>query len=735
MTKKIAFSLYFIITCVLIAATVIEKFEGTTYIQENVYTTWWFYILWGAMTLFSVIYMTSVKLHKKFSSFMLHISFIIILLGAITTALTAEHGAIYLPLGETQTSYTSEDNINVTLPFSITLEDFKIEYYSGTKAEADYISCVSFQNDETITLKSTISMNKIAKFMGYRFYQSEYDKWGSVLSVNRDVYGIPLTYTGYFLLALSLLLILVSPQGTFRKLLRSPLLRKGAMMIIFLIAANSAYASNNEVTPRTLSVEQIEKLKDIQVVYNERVMPLTSLSHDFTLKLTGSTKYKDLSSDQFFWGWLFFPKSWENEQIFNVPLSEKQEFLQLRERSSYKDFFTEKGVYKLNHYMRNTEPKTQAALLKKLKQLNEKVQLVAMLRSGAMIKIFPYKDSAGTISWYSPSDELPSDMTEGQVIFIKNSINILLSAVVSGNKEDFDLLASKIVSYQQKYGEESLMPSQKVKAERLYYSLSITNILYRSNLVIGILAILTLILMANNRRVEKITVRVLKCSMIHAVGLLALYIGLKWYITDRMPLVNGFDTMMFLGWCVAAVTLYISRHSPLFTAMGVVFVGFTMLVATLGGMNPQITPLMPVLNSPFLTTHVCFIMLSYTLFTFTFINGIIAITIGRKNKDLMQRITIYSRIFLILGIVFLTLGIFIGAIWANVSWGRYWAWDPKEVWALITMMLYALPLHGKSISMLRNEKAFHIYMIVAFLSVLMTYFGVNYILGGMHSYA
>lgn len=325
-------------------------------------------------------------------------------------------------------------------------------------------------------------------------------------------------------------------------------------------------------------------------------------------------------------------------------------------------------------------------------------------------------------------------MDKGQALFIKNSIPMLLEAAATNDNQQFELLASKILSYQQKYAEESLIPPLKVKAEQWYYSLSVVNILYRFNLAMGILGVILLVVLSKKPKIEKLIVRMLKCSMIHAVGLLALSIVLKWYITERVPLVNGYDTMIFLGWCVALFTLLISRSSALFTAMGTILVGFAMLVASLGGMNPQITPLMPVLNSPYLTTHVCFIMLSYTLFAFTFINGILAITIARKDKALTQRLTNVSRIFVVLGLAFLSVGIFIGAIWANVSWGRYWAWDPKEVWALITMLLYAIPLHGRSIGWLRRPKAFHIYLIIIFASVLMTYFGVNFILGGMHSY-
>ncbi|MFR9496752.1 MAG: cytochrome c biogenesis protein CcsA [Rikenellaceae bacterium] len=732
MVKKLAFYLYLIITVVLASATVIEKIEGTDFVHQSIYGAWWFWALWGAMTLFAAMHIVRSRLYRVPSTFMLHSSFILMLLGAITTALTAESGAIYLERDITKKSYTGEQNEDVELPFNITLTDFEVTYYSGTRSAADYISFLEFEDTEGATTQVEVSMNKIATYKGYRFYQSQYDAWGSQLSVSQDVYGIPITYAGYLLMALSFLRILLSPAGAFRRLLRSPLLRKGAMILIFFSAGSQLHA--NEL-PRTLSEGQVELLKKIQVVHNERVMPLTTLAHDFTLKEVGDTEYKGGTSEQFFWGWTLFPSEWESEKIFEVPQSEKSDFLELDVNSAYKDFFTYKKVYKLNHYIRNTDKKTQAARYKALMQLNEKIQLVAAVRSGALLKIFPYRDTEGHITWYSPVDELPEEMDEGQALFIKNSVEMLLAASASSDPSDFEFIASKIVSYQQKYGEESLLSDHKVRAEQWYYALSITKILYRFNLLMGMLGVIALILYSKKPKVERFIVRTLKCSMIHAVCLLALYIGLKWYITGRAPLVNGFDTMIFLGWCTAAFTLYISRNSSLFTAMGTLLVGFTMLVATIGGMNPQITPLMPVLNSPYLTTHVCFIMLAYTLFAFTFINGILALSAGRKDSEMIERLTLFSRIFLMLGLAFLAVGIFIGAVWANVSWGRYWAWDPKEVWALITMMLYALPLHTRSLKLFRSPKRFHLFLVIAFLAVLMTYFGVNYVLGGMHSYA
>ena len=143
---------------------------------------------------------------------------------------------------------------------------------------------------------------------------------------------------------------------------------------------------------------------------------------------------------------------------------------------------------------------------------------------------------------------------------------------------------------------------------------------------------------------------------------------------------------------------------------------------------------MPVLVSPWLSIHVSLIMMSYALFAFIMLNGILALCHTRQN-DRVEQLTILSRLLLYPAVFFLGAGIFLGAVWANVSWGRYWAWDPKEVWALITFLVYGAAFHSQSLQAFRKPLFFHVYMIIAFLTVLMTYFGVNYVLGGMHSYA
>ncbi|MFI3296744.1 MAG: cytochrome c biogenesis protein CcsA [bacterium] len=733
--KYTTFILFAVMIITLAAATVIEKLFGTTFVHSSIYGASWFYIFWGVLSVVALLYMHRSKLQKKLSTYLLHISFILILLGAITTALTSTRGAFYLPVGVERNDFTNSDGSISQFPFDIKLNSFDVEFYAGTNAPADYVSHIFISDNEKVT-ELLVSMNSIGRYKGYRFYQSDYDKGGSWLTVNRDIYGIPITYTAYILLLLSLIFLLLDPRGAFRALLRSPLLRKSSVAVLLFVSLllPSTLSAANDNVPHSISVEYAKSLDELQVVYNNRVMPVSTLSRNFTMKILGDTEYKNLSSSQFFWSWLFFPTEWENVPMFEVPQSDKSKFLELNEVAAYADFFTDKGVYKLNHYMRNADPKTQPALYKELVKLNEKVQLVAMLRSGAMVKLFPYSPDNDNITWYAPSDILPEEMDRGQSLFIANSFQMLLSAYNAQDDALFTGMVDKFVSYQNRYGGESLISPYKMRAEQLYYRFPVTTILYRSTLTIGILALLIIMLARNNKRLQRLASRLLVVNIVHAICFLIFHIGIKWYITGKLPLMNGYDTMVFLGFSIAIITFIIRKSYPLFTALSSMLVGFTMLVATIGGLNPQITPLVPVLNSPFLTSHVCCIMLAYALFAFTFINGILALTVGHNNTELRNRLTVYSKLFLFVGIAFIAVGIFIGAVWANVSWGRYWAWDPKEVWALITMMVYCLPLHNRSLKIFNNTTFFHAYLVCAIVVVLMTYFGVNLVLGGMHSY-
>jgi ABC-type transport system involved in cytochrome c biogenesis permease subunit len=214
---------------------------------------------------------------------------------------------------------------------------------------------------------------------------------------------------------------------------------------------------------------------------------------------------------------------------------------------------------------------------------------------------------------------------------------------------------------------------------------------------------------------------------------LTLLLSLRWWVSGHVPVSNGYETMQFMAWAMLIITLVLQRRFAIISGLGTLIASFCLLVAMIAGGSPQITPLMPVLQSPLLSIHVMTVMCAYALFALITLLSIVALVTKTPNNSKLS--TLNSQLLLYPAVFLLTTGIFLGAIWANVSWGTYWSWDPKETWALITLMIYAVPLHAESMPQFRNPRFYHAYLVFAFLSVLITYFGVNYLLGGMHSYA
>ena len=316
-------------------------------------------------------------------------------------------------------------------------------------------------------------------------------------------------------------------------------------------------------------------------------------------------------------------------------------------------------------------------------------------------------------------------------IFALTANNLSARSIPTINEEKAEKLARMPIIYNDRVVEVS---ESRISAEILYNNLPFAKILFMANLTMGLLTFL--LMMMPRRTTFYVLLRIATCLLWLSFLFLCFGYGLRWFIGGRIPLGNGYETMLFLALSIMAFTLLMHRRFTYLIPFGFLLSGFTLLVAWLGEMNPQITPLMPVLKSPLLSTHVSVIMMSYALLAFMVLNGIMAlIQSHRGNHQQVEQLTLLSRLMLYPAVFFLAAGIFLGAVWANVSWGKYWSWDPKEVWALITMMIYAVPFHHESQHFLRQPKWFHLYLILAFFTVLMTYFGVNYFLGGMHSYA
>ncbi len=737
--KYISFGLLGLMIISLMTATILEKIYGSGYAYEHIYASPATVVIWGLLTAASLSYLIARRVWKHAATFCLHLSFVLILAGAMVTHIFGEHGRMHLRTGtEAVSCFKSPDGKVIQMPFEVSLKDFSLLHYTGTSAPMDYVSTIVI-NDGEDEAEAVVSMNNIHRYRSYRFYQSGFDRdgQGATLAVSHDPWGIGITYAGYILLLASMAAFFFQKGSRFKALLSNPAFKK-AMCIVLLagsIAIPDAKAADRpDGMPKTLSKEAAEAFGDLYVYYNDRICPLQTLARDFTVKLYGKPSYNGLTAEQVLTGWFFFYDSWKTEPMIKIKGGDAKAVLGLSGKYARFSDFIDKNVYKLESALRNTGGEN----IKNIYAANEKFNLISMVCTGSMLKIFPYrsKDSADSPIWYSMADRLPSDMEYEEWAFVTGSMNYVAEKIAMRDNEEVIRILGKIREYQvSRCGDE--IPSEALfRAEKIYNSSNWNKPLAMFCLMLGILSFLLFCLSGRHMRGVKAVLTGV-CALIFAY--LTLHIGLRWYVSGHIPLSNGFETMQFMAWCCLLICFFIQGGFRLAQPFGILVCGAALLVSMMGEANPRITQLMPVLQSPLLSIHVMVIMISYVLFAFMMLNGVAAVILNLSKRKDAPEMTKYlqtvSNIMLYPAVFLLTAGIFIGAVWANVSWGRYWGWDPKEVWALITMLIYSLGLHQKSISWFRKPMHFHIFCILAFLSVLITYFGVNFLLGGLHSYA
>lgn len=607
------------------------------------------------------------------------------------------------------------------------------------------------------TVQGQVSMNRIFTCGDMRLYQASYDsdERGVSLATNSDPFGIPVTYTGYALLFLSLILMLFDPRGAYRALLRSEHLRKGALLTVMAVATFfGSTASAADHTPHALPEATAEKFGELFILHNNRICPMQTFAIDFTKKLYGARSYKGLTAEQVLTGWIFWGEEWMNEPIIKVKSGDLKQTLQLPDYVSAGFFFDkDMGGYTLGPYVKEYYEGNKDKFHTQASALDERIQLVMDLRRGTLLKIFPIKSDNGKTAWYAPTADLPSSLDYKERSYIQYVFTLLYDYAEANRQDSICHTLDKMLTLQLKNGAASIPSEKQTTAERTYNHIPFATILFVLCLTMGVLSFLYTVTRicrqcrlesnhdprATKRRRSDIIVRRFSRTVMAAAFVSLTYCEyLRWTISGTIPMANGYETMLFVAWTVMLLSLLLSFRFPIMLTCGFLMSGFFLLVSHISQMDPQITHVMPVLNSPLLSIHVSIIMMGFALLSLTFINAITALTVKLINRDAtrqMAALQSLSLLFLYPAATTLGIGIFVGAIWANVSWGEYWGWDPKEVWALITFMVYAAALHPKTLPALRRPVTFHVFMLLAFLTILMTYFGVNYVLGGMHSYA
>ncbi len=657
-----------------------------------------------------------------------------------------------------EVSYGSK---NIELPFSLKLNDFQLERYPASHSPSSYASEVTLI-DNRIGLKKDfrIFMNNVLDYEGFRFFQSSYDtdEKGTILSVNHDFWGMLITYIGYGLMILGMFLAIFERSTHFQKIIRTK--NVCSFTLAFLLISGLSILPSSSISAQT-AIQQLENIpqqhldkfsKIIVQGHNARFKPLNSMSGETFRKFSRQNGYKGLNTDQILLGMMIDPDFWMHQELIKVSNAELKKVIgNANSRVAFADFFyqNQQNAYKLDKFVDEAyrkNPALRSTFDKDVISVDERVNVFYMAATGRFLTIFPVPNLPQE-PWKSMTDKLDIFPSE-EAAFVKSIVENYLAAVkrgiASNNWGEADSYLEAIHAFQQKYAAEEIKDTAHFNLEILYNRIDIFKQLSFVNGLLGFVLLVLLfirILWPKNRFKWLIVFLVSALFLgfiVHTAGL-----ALRWYIAGHAPWSDGYESMIFIGWASMLAGLSFYKKAPIALGATAVLTFLILYVAHLSWMNPEITNLVPVLKSYWLTIHVAVITASYGFLALGSFLGILNLVLmllqSHENQARIQiKIKELSRIneaSLIAGLYLLTIGTFLGGIWANESWGRYWGWDPKETWAFVTVLVYAFIVHLRMIPGMKSFFAFNVASIFAYFSVLMTYFGVNYYLSGLHSYA
>ncbi len=644
-----------------------------------------------------------------------------------------------------------------------------------------------------------IYMNHPLSYGGYTFYQMSYDmdEKGTVLSVNHDPGVVP-TYIGYTLLFIGLILNLFNPKSRFGRTLRMLSKSNTSKLIVFLILlfsfskdiyaypqselSNQQLNSSNQTSDNTKSnvnlhnfdiktfqerlikvaskihVEHANKFGEVLVQsFDGRIKPFDTLALEVVNKVHGKPTVFGMNHNQVALGLYLMPQFWSYIKWIKVKHPAIKILLGINPDDKYfafMDAYDKNGKYKLADAVANARRKNPAdrnTFDREILKLDERLYIMYSLMNGSMMRIFPKKDDPNH-TWYNPKDALKI-FPEDQKKELTQILIIYQAGLEKAFKENDWSLADKgilaIKNFQRKYGGDVIPSETKVKAEILYNKLLIFERLTYLYFLVGFLSIglvfLQIFLPNRDFKLAKIllTVGLAVAFLIHTVGL-----SLRWYIAEHPPWTDAYESMLFISWAVALSGIVFARKS-LFVIVAVgIFAGVFLFSAHLGWLDPQITTVVPVLKSYWLLIHVSVLTASYGFLGLSAILGILTLILFtikdrrlvgeervKKIEYSIREALKINELSLIVGLSLIIIGNFLGAIWANESWGRYWGWDPKETWTAVSIAVYAAIVHLKYIKDWYSPFKMAVFSVLGYFSILMTYFGVNYYLSGLHSYA
>ena len=670
------------------------------------------------------------------------------------------------------------------LPFDIKLNDFIAERYPGTeKSYSSYESKVTVFDNKEGDFDFHIYMNNTLNHRGYRFFQSSFDpdEKGTILSVNHDYWGTWFTYFGYYLLYFGLIAILLS-KGARMESLRQQLnkikRKKAKLSIIvfsffsFGVNAQLSHTSDHQMLRPTQQqldsilsanitpVEESNRFGELVIQDSDgRMKPVNTYASELLRKLSKKDTYNDYEANQVFLSMQESPQLWYNVPIIYLKPKKAdtiRSVIGLQKEQKYAaliDFLDKNLNYKLGPYLEEAySAQVPTAIQKEFKETDQRVSLLFNTLDGDALRLFPIPDDENN-KWVSPKEFVQ----QGRVIkdslysnFIKTGFLAYLATLQNDKLQNTDFTQSQklveaIKKTQQRYGGKTMLSEKKIKTEITYNKYDIFKKLFSWYMYASSLMFVLLIvqILKDKSKVLKLSVNIFKVLLYVFFGLHTAGLIVRWYISGHAPWSDAYESMIYVAWATMAFGVMLGQKSNLTFASTAFVTAMILMIAHWNWMDPSIGNLQPVLNSYWLMIHVAVIVGSYGPMALGMILGVISLLLiiltTSNNKDKMslniKELTVINEMALTVGLVMLTIGNFLGGMWANESWGRYWGWDPKETWALISIMIYAFVIHMRLVPGLRSRLAFNIASILAFGSIMMTYFGVNFYLAGLHSYA
>lgn len=679
------------------------------------------------------------------------------------------------------------------LPFKVKLNDFIATKYPGTeKSYSSFESKVTVQ-DSTETFNADIYMNHVLDHKGYRFFQSSFDpdEKGTVLSVNHDFWGTNITYLGYFLLYIGLMAIMFTKHSRFgdlkRKLEGVKKKKEKLITILVLMIGLSGFAQAQHVhTPghnhdhntdpndhanHVTAPPSQKQLDSLLTIYKApeshaakfgrliiqdaggRMKPVNTFSSELLRKVSQSDTYNGMNSDQVFLSMTQYAQVWiqiplihlraGNDSIRKIIGVDKE-----AKRAAFVQFFDANGNYKLSPFLDAAYKAANPNQFEKdFIDTDKRVNLMESALSGSILRIFPIPNDPNH-KWVSYLERQQGGFKGMDSTYVTQILPMYFSALNNGsmtkNFNTSDQLVESINGFQKKFGAKVRPSEEKIDAEITYNKYDIFKKLPYWYLTVSVLMLMfTIVNIFFEKKWLRITVNVFHILVgllfaLHTLGLIA-----RWYISGHAPWSNAYESIIYVAWATMFFGLAFDRKSKLTVASSAFVTAMIVMAAYMNWIDPEIANLQPVLNSYWLMIHVAVIVGSYGPFALGMILGFVSLVLifftNEKNKAKMdlniKEITYINEMSITIGLIMLTIGNFLGGQWANESWGRYWGWDPKETWALISIMVYAFVIHARFVPALRGKWIFNLMSMFAFVSILFTYYGVNFHLVGLHSYA